>query len=206
LSLNQVEEPVLEALMEPGTTIRQALPWLKRLLDYTDAVCTGITEDSGAVRPVDPAGGYCFSVKELLLHIADSRWQALGWLAGGSEQELFHKEQFCVKYGGTTGPWEFRAASVAEAQQCLREVRARLDAWLDQPVAEMLETTESQWQAFRAFLERKRAEGVDVSEFETGTPGCIADTLLFLAGHEQAHRAQLQLILRTQGQAVVRLA
>ncbi len=190
-----------------GMSIYQSLPWLKQMMDYTDKVCGGVTEASGALRPVDPQGGYCFSVRELLLHIADSRWQCLVWLGGGAEEEArFNAERYLVKYGGTGEPWQFKAASVAEALARLQEVRGRLETLLAQPAAGLLGTTEALRTAHEAFIQRLRATGTDTAELEAAGPGNNINALVFLTGHEQAHRAQIQMILRTHGYEVFRVA
>ena len=189
-----------------GKTILQALPWFTQMLDYTDQVCAGVTEETGGLKPTDPKGGYFFSVKELLLHIADSRWQCLTWLVGGEEERLFNEEHFLEEYGGPDKQWKFRQATVAEAQACLKAVRQRLEVYLDKPEATMLEPTDALLAAHEAFIKRLREAGKDTAKFEAGGPGNIVNALLFLAAHEQAHRATLQMILRVHGHDVFRVA
>ena len=204
---NYVDYSLAEERMgNDGKTIWQALPWLKTMLDYTDKVCAGIKEEDGDLRAADPQGGYVFSVKELLLHIADSRWQCYTWLVGGEEQERFQAESFCNEYGGTENPWDFREASVADALNRLRESREKLESWLDRPAAEMLGTTEALRHTHEKFIERLREAGKDIAEMEAAGPGGVVNSLLFLTGHEQAHRAVLQHMLRIHGKDVYRIA
>jgi uncharacterized damage-inducible protein DinB len=194
-------------MVESEKTIWQSMPWLKRLLDYTDEVCMSVTEENGALRPADPQGGYFFSVKELLLHIVDSRWQFLGWLEGGDSIQRYAAEKYLQEYGGTSAPWQFKEATVAEAQARLAEVRSRLEAWLaGQPVSLLPEITESLQVVHQLFMERMRKLGRDTTDFEAGGPSNVADVLVQMSGHEQAHRVSIQAILRQHGYDVHRAA
>jgi uncharacterized damage-inducible protein DinB len=193
--------------MDSQKTIWQSMPWLKRMLDYTDKVCAGITEENSGLRPEDSQGGYYFSAKELLLHIVDSRWQFLGWLEGGSAIERYAAEKYMTEYGVAGEPWYFRDATVAEALARLAESRAKLEAWLSQhPASLLMEMTDSLRFVHTMFVERMKSHGMDTAEFEAAGPSIIADVLVQLTGHEQAHRVSIQAILRQHGCDVHRAA
>ncbi len=109
---------------QPAMTILAEMPWIKLMLDYTDAVCQGLPEDAEHLRPVDPAGGFVFSAKELAMHIADERWTVCASITGADHSARC----FAGDYPGKDQPWQFRAATNSEIMASLSEGRAIVDA------------------------------------------------------------------------------
>jgi len=192
----------MEAATAATRTIAEELPWAVTMTGYTDQVCNSVTEENRGCRPEDPSGGFFFSAAEQVMHIADTRWQMLGWLDGND----YSDRVFCNDYPGKDAEWQFRDAGLDEIKQSIADSRAKLDEWLGKPAAELQHSTPGLVQAHQQRIEAMRAEGKDTAELEAKGPGKLANTILFLVAHEQAHRASIQLILRMHGAEVMRMA
>jgi len=174
-----------------------------RLLDYTDEVCESIPSDAYELRPTDPSGGYMFSVGELIAHMADTRWACLDWINGS---ELEKTQGFCTEYGGTKKPWVFRAAEPCEILKSLSDARAAIDEMLSRPSDSLMASTASLEDAHRGRIERIREAGKPTADLESAGPSILANIVVFLIAHEQAHRGALQLFVREHGVNVMRFA
>jgi uncharacterized damage-inducible protein DinB len=191
----------MEAEGRAARTIGQELGWARALMDYTDGVIESIPEEALELRLAAPDGGYFFSARELMMHIADSRWNVAAWVDG----EDVSDRQFCEERGGPDKPWRFREAPKAEVVRQLAAGRRSIEARLDRPAAEMHAVSEHQRKSYRQRLELLREQGQDTTALENKGPGPLADVLLFLAAHEQSHRSELQWLMRVNGIKVHRL-
>jgi uncharacterized damage-inducible protein DinB len=192
----------MDAATSTGKTAGQELPWAVTMIGYTDMVVESLTEDSMQHRPANPGGGYFFSAAEQAMHIADTRWNILGWLDGNDYSERV----FAGDYPGKDAAWQFREATLDEIKQSVKDSRAKLDEWLNRPAGELSHSTPGLDKAHQQRLEGMRAEGKDTAELEAKGPGNLANMILFTVAHEQSHRGVLQTILRMHGAEVVRLA
>jgi len=192
----------MEAESGAERTIGQELTWARTLMVYTDAVVASIPEEALEIRLTDPQGGYFFSARELMMHIADSRWNAAGWIDG----EDVSDRQFRQEYGGTEQPWKFTAAGKDEIVSRLAEGRNSVEKLLARPAADLHFVSEHQREAHRQRIEARQAEGLDTESLEAGGPPSLIDILLFVVAHEQSHRSELQWLMRACGFNVHRLA
>jgi len=192
----------MEAEKQMQRTIGQELSWANTLLGYTDEVVASIPEDALDLRFTDPKGGYFFSARELMMHIADTRWNAAAWVEG----EDVSARQFRQEYGGTQQPWKFTSAGKDEILARLAESRKYIEATLARPAADMHLITEHQRAAHEQRVKARRKQGLDTASLEAGGPPSLIDLLLFLIAHEQSHRAELQWLMRANGKTVHRLA
>jgi len=191
----------MEAKSKPERTIGQELTWASTMMDYTDAVVGSIPEEALDIRFTDPRGGYFFSARELMMHIADSRWNAAAWING----EDVSDRQFRQEYGGTDRPWKFATASRVEILERLASGRGSIDQFMARPAADLHFISDSQRETHRQRIEARKAQGLDTEALEAGGPLSLADILLFLVAHEQSHRAELQWLMRANGFSVHRL-
>jgi uncharacterized damage-inducible protein DinB len=188
-----------EDMME--RTIGQELSRAQLLLGYTDDVVASIPEDALDLRFTDPRGGYFFSARELMMHIADTRWNALAWVEG----EEVSERQFRQEYGGTERAWKFAMAEKDEILARLGESRKGIDALLARPAGDMHLITDYQREAHEQRIKASKSQGLDTASLEAGGPPSLVDIVLFLVAHEQAHRAELQWLMRAHGKDVHRL-
>jgi uncharacterized damage-inducible protein DinB len=191
----------MEATSEAKTLLAE-MPWIKTLLDYTDAVCQGLPEDADALRPVDPAGGFVFSAKELAAHIADERWSLCQAVTG----EDHSANCFAGDYPGKDKPWLFRAATNGEILASLAAGRAKVDELLRLGAVAWHETTPGLVKQHAQRIAKLRAEGKDTAALEAKGPSTLGNILLFLVAHETGHRSVLQHLLRMHGVNVARFA
>lgn len=185
----------------PQRTLGQSLDWLNNFLFYTDQVVKSVGEDQFEERFTDPGGGYFFSAKELMMHIADSRWDVLSWINGKSEGA----PEFQLEFGKHEKPWVFRdGVTKDEILKSMAGSRAEIEQVLARPETDALAVTEALRQSFEDRVGGMRAAGKDTTEVEAKGPSNIANVLMFLAAHEQSHRGELQWLLRTRGADVFR--
>lgn len=183
-------------------TIYGVMPWAKHMLDYTDQVCEGLTDENMTLRPTDPSGGYFFSAAEQAMHIADSRWSFLGWIDGND----YSDREFAGDYPGKDKPWVFKPATCEEIKDSLKQSRARLDEILSGPSTGLLTAAPGTVKAHEEQLAKDKAAGKDTAEKEAQGPNNMVDIICFLNAHEQSHRGVLQTILRMNGVEVSRVA
>ncbi len=191
--------------MEAATkkrTIAQDLVWANHMLDYTDQVCEGLTEENFNLRPTDPAGGYFFSVGEQAMHIVDSRWGMLSWMDGND----YSDREYSGAYPGKDKPWLFKEASTQEVIASLKEAREKINEIMAGDSAGLIETTVGTVSSYEESLKKAKDAGKDTKELEAEGPATLCNVLLFLCAHEQAHRGVLQTTLRMNGVDVSRVA
>lgn len=191
----------MEAGNRTDRTIGQELSWARTMMDYTDQVIASIPEDALDLRFTDPKGGYFFSARELMMHIADSRWNATVSVSG----EDVSDRQFLREYGGLEKPWKFADGNKGEIVAWLAEGRASVEALLERPADQMHSVSEHQLETHNQRIKARKEQGLDSSSLEASGPPCLADVLLFLVAHEQAHRSELQWLMRAHGKDVHRL-
>lgn len=192
----------MDSANQPGRTLGQSLGWVNTLLDYTDKVCQSVPETELDARFTDPAGKYFFSARELMMHIADTRWNVLGWINGGDNDGRV----FQVEFGGHEKPWEFKdGVGKGEILRSLADGRAALEKELARPATDMLTVTPAMRNSFEQRIAGMKEAGQDTAELEAAGPSCLANMLTFLSAHEQAHRGELQWLLRTRGADVFRI-
>jgi hypothetical protein len=90
----------------PSITIAQHLPWVNSTLDYTDRLVGLIPDDMLDLRPVDPNGGFFFSLTEVAMHLADERRELARMLGGCTSREGFWTAA-SWETGGAGTPWQF---------------------------------------------------------------------------------------------------
>lgn len=183
-------------------TIYSILPWVNVFLNYTDAVVQCLPEDSITIRPVDPKGGFVFSAKEQVMHIADERWSVLEAVNGGD----YSGRRFCSEYPGKAEPWTFRPASRDEILKSIKDSREQLDALFSGPAASLNATTPALVLAHEQHLAEMQAAGKDTTGAIAKGPSSLGNMVLFLTTHEAGHRAVLQHMLRMHGAEVTRFA
>lgn len=185
-------------------SIGQVLPWATTFLNYADEIVGNIPADDAELdwRPDDGCGGWYFSIREQAMHIADTRHYILGSITGAESDA----NDFCIEYGGTDKPWQFKRASRDEIISRMQAGREALNAWLSQPASVLLESSESLVKQHEKVLTQLREAGKDTAEREARGPSRVVNMLLFLVAHEQGHRSVLQNMLRQRGHAVVRYA
>lgn len=182
-------------------TIAQDMLWAVHMLDYTDEVCDGLTDENMGHRPTNPAGGYFFSAGEQVMHIADTRWDCLGWIDGKD----YSKRKFAGDYPGKDKPWQFRAASSKDILASLKESRDKLNEVLAGSSATLMDSTPGSLKSYQEGLDKAKEKGNDTAQIEAEGPSNLANILLFLVSHEQAHRAVMQTTLRMNNVEVHRV-
>ena len=186
-------------------SIRDSIPWLVTFLSYTDDVCKAVTEANRDWRMSDPQENWYLSLLEQVMHIADSRFDVLANIEDGLEESATH-QAWCTEFASIKAPWKFREAKVEDVLASLAQARTKIDAWLDQPAAELLAITDGSRKLFTKRIEDMKAGGKDTAALEKRGPTPVINMLLFLAAHEQSHRSLLQHHLRVSGNEVPRYA
>jgi len=191
----------MDKAKQEGRTLGQSLGWLNNFLYYTDEVCRSVPEAEFDARFTDPKGNYFFSAGELMMHIADSRWDVIAWINGSDYKD----QAFLKEFGGHEKPWVFKeGVGKEEILKSLEEARAALAKELERPAADYLAVTDSMCESFEKRVAAAKEKGQDTAELEATGPSCIGNSLMFMAGHEQAHRGELQWLMRTRGADVFR--
>jgi uncharacterized damage-inducible protein DinB len=189
----------MDAQAATALSAGDGLPWIGITLDQTDKVAVLVHEGLAALRPTDPLGRFCFSLGELVMHIADSRRMFLGQLDGADYSGGY--------WAGTGGPdsqgvWRFRAPqSWEDVLVSVEWGGTKLREYLARPQHALWEPTEGTLAFFGRYLADLRAAGREEQAlaYERRGPASLARTLTALACHEAGHRGALQTLLRLQG-------
>ena len=179
----------------PARTVEDVLPWAKTTLDYTDQLAAIIPDELLNWRPEDPTGRFCFSLSEIVMHIADARRMFAGQLSGATDEDAYWSPG-----PGEDGVWPFKELpDKAALLGSLGAARALITPWMERPADDLLAETKGTRAAFEKNLEYMREHGHDTAKLErAGVPG-IMRVLFAIAVHEAGHRGSLQTLLRQHG-------
>lgn len=175
------------------------LPWIGITLDHTERITRLVDEKLAALRPVDPIGRFCFSLGELVMHIADSRRMFLGQLDGADYSGGYWADSAGPDLNGA---WHFSPpASWADVQESVSWAGGKLREYLAGPLEALWEPTAGTRGFFEHYLADLRQAGRDeqAAQYERRGPASLARTLTALACHEAGHRGSLQTLLRLHG-------
>lgn len=179
----------------PTRTIGDALPWFKMTLDYTDMVAAAIPDALLNWRPEDPAGKFCFSLAEIVMHCADARRMFAGQLSGECNEDEYWSS------GPTDdGTWPFKELpDKAALLDSLAAARALYQPYLDRPAEDMTAETEGTRSAYHKNIAAMKEHGHDPAMLERAGIPNIVRVLFAVAAHEAGHRGALQTLLRQHG-------
>lgn len=184
----------MDTSMQPEANLREALPWVKMTLDYTDKVAALIPEELLDWRPEDPSGKWCFSLGEIVKHITDARLMYASQLSGEDPKDAYWSD---YKEDGT---WEIAPhKDKAEVLERLGAARGEVEPWLDKPASALNKVMEATRAVFDKQLQALREQGREVGDWELRGPATINRVLMALAVHEAGHRGALQTLLRQKG-------
>jgi uncharacterized damage-inducible protein DinB len=188
----------MDTATQAELTLREALPWVTMMLDYTDKVAASVPEDMLDWRPADPSGRFCFSLGEIVMHCADARLMFSRQLAGDEDGEDYWTTSLVGP--DEEGVWPFRErGGKQELLDSLAAMRARFDQWLDKPASAITEIPETSRALFDKTIAELKEQGQDTAEWEKRGPASIVRVLMALIAHESGHRGALQILLRQHG-------
>lgn len=176
-------------------TVSDLLPWTQLTLDYSDALCAQIPDNLLNWRPIDPSGGFCFSLAQLAMHISDSRLRFARQLSGKPSTEGYWS---AAEASLEDGSWDYpRVEAKAELLERLASARRELEHWLDLPAEQLHDTTPHSIAAHQERLERGTDEQSEA--LRRRGPATIMRVLMAATVHEAGHRGALQTLLRQLG-------
>jgi uncharacterized damage-inducible protein DinB len=180
------------------TTIRQSFPRVTLALDYFDEVAAQIPEDLLHWRPTDPSGRFCFSLAELVMHVADARRMFGSQLSEASDGEPAWTTSMGPKDDGT---WDFRAPeNRQQLLASLRSARIGIETVLDQDAELLHQSTPGSRAMYQRSLDWYAERGKEVpAELLENGPGTVQRVLMSALVHEAGHRGALQTLLRLHG-------
>lgn len=185
----------MDSQAQPEVSLRDALPWVGMMLDYTDKVAALIPDDMIDWRPEDPSEAFCFSLGEIVMHCSDARLMFSRQLTGSDSKEGYWSEE-----PGEDGGWSFREHGGKQAiLDSLASARREFDPWLDKPASAMTEIPDGAYQTYERALQWFKDNDQDPTDFECRGPANIVRVLMALAAHESGHRGALQTLLRLKG-------
>jgi len=193
----------MDAERQAEATLREALPWVKLTLDYTDRLAAAIPEDLLDWRPEDPSGKWSFSLVEIVKHVSDARFMFIGQLDGEDpvdETGDAAPDRYWSAGPGADGEWNFyEHKDKAEVLARLAQARQPIEQWLDRPASGLMDITDGTRAVFEMQIKRLQESGVDVADWHRRGPATVNRVLMALAVHEAGHRAALQTLLRQKG-------
>lgn len=187
----------MDAQPQAECSVYDYLLWLGLTWDHTEKLAAAIPDELLDWRPTDPSGKYCFSLAEILMHIADSRLMFSTQLSG---EEL--EGQYWASSDGPNeeGGWTFKDHGGKQALlDSLKQGRARYQAWVDRPYSTLLDVPDGARKAYDGFLKRLKEEGHDTAPLEKRGPASVVRVLMAAAAHEAGHRGTLLTLLRQHG-------
>ena len=187
----------MDSQAEAMVTVGDQLPWTTMTLDYTERLAEVVPDDLLDWRPGDPSGRFCFSLAEILMHIADARLMFIRQLIGGENGEGY----WATGEGpNEEGVWTFRDHGGKGAiLDSLKSTRGLVQEWLDKPVSELLAVTVAAREVFEKHLEFFRGTDRDTTDFERRGAPSVMRVMFALTTHEAGHRGALQTLLRLKG-------
>lgn len=187
----------MDAQAQTECSVYDYLLWLGLTWDATDKLAAAIPDELLNWRPEDPSGKFCFSLAEILMHVADARLMFSGQLSG----EQAEGQYWATSEGpNEDGVWTFREyGNKAALLDSLKSTRARYQAWLDKPYTSLLDVPDGARKAYDGFLEKMREAGNDTSAMEKRGPASLIRVLMAVAAHEAGHRGSLLTLLRHHG-------
>jgi len=178
-------------------TVNEYLLWLGLTWDYTDKIAAAIPDELIDWRPTDPSGKYCFSLAEILMHIADSRLMFSSQLSG---EELEGQYWATSEGPNEEGVWTFRDHGGKQALlDSLKLGRGKYQDWIERPYTSLFDVPDGARKTYDGFLTRMKEEGHDTAVMERRGPASLVRVLMAVAAHEAGHRGSLQTLLRQHG-------
>lgn len=190
----------MDAQPQAECSVAEYLLWLGMTLDYTDKIAAAIPDELLDWRPEDPGGKYCFSLAELVMHIADARLMFSSQLTGDDVSE-----QYWASSEGPNeeGVWTFKEYDGKPALlDSLKSARDVYGPWLQQPSSTLLDVPEGARKAYDGFVEKMKEGGQATAEMEKRGPASVLRVLMAVTAHEAGHRGALQTLLRQHGVSV----
>jgi len=187
----------MDATPQAGLTVDEYLLWLGMTLDYTDKIAAAIPDELLDWRPEDPSGKYCFSLAEIVMHIADARLMFSTQLTGEDAADQY----WATSEGpNEEGVWTFREYDGKQALlDRLKATRAVYDPWISQPYTTLLDVPDGARKAYDGFLKKLKEEGHDTAMMEKRGPASVLRVVMAVTAHEAGHRGALQTLLRQHG-------
>lgn len=195
--INIFRGETMDAQPQAECTINEYLMWLGLTWNYTDRIAAAIPDNLLDWRPADPSGKFCFSLAEIVMHIADARLMFSSQLTGDDVSQQY----WATSEGpNAEGVWTFKAYGSKQALlDSLKAGRDKYQPWLNMPYSALLEVPAGARKVFDGFIERMKADGQDTVEMEKRGPASVARVLSAVVAHEAAHRGALQTLLRQHG-------
>ena len=190
----------MEGKAERQLTIGRSLGWVNYTFHRSDSTAALIPEDLLDWRPVDPAGGYQFSLAEIVMHIADARRMFVCQLTGVDESPNYWSPAYWSPTAADADIYKFKPyVSKHALLDSLAESRELFQPYLALPAPALLYTPPTGSVTFERMLADYRAAGHDMTMLEQDGPPSIFHVLFMACVHESGHRGTLHTLLRMQG-------
>jgi uncharacterized damage-inducible protein DinB len=187
----------MDAKPQAEPTVGEYLLWLGMTLDYTDKIAAAIPDELLDWRPEDPSGKYCFSLAEIVMHIADARLMFACQLTGDDASGQY----WATSEGpNEEGIWAFGEYDGKQALLSrLESTRETYSPWIGQPYTTLLDVPDGARKAYDGFVKKLKEEGHDTAAMEKRGPASVLRVLMAVVAHEAGHRGALQTLLRQHG-------
>lgn len=190
----------MEGKAEQQPTIGRNLGWVNYTFHRSESTAAAIPEDLLDWRPKDPAGGFQFSLAEIVMHIADARRMFVCQLTGVDESQNYWSPAYWSPTASDADIYKFKPYGNRQALlDSLAASRTLYEPYLALPAAALLHTPPSGRLTFERMLADYRAAGHDMTVLEQDGPPSIYHVLFMACVHESGHRGTLHTLLRING-------